>query len=119
MSKEIEQSIKDTMDHKDKVKRFIVSVVEKLLTRAVEHDNSKLDQPELDIFAVYGPKLKNSTYGSDEYKQFLKEMDVALKHHYSANSHHPEHFENGIKGMNLPGCAQGCLPPGYLHPFWQ
>ena len=28
-------------------------------------------------------------------------MGEALKHHYAANSHHPEHYENGIDGMTL------------------
>jgi len=28
-------------------------------------------------------------------------MKVALDHHYKENSHHPEHFVNGIKGMSL------------------
>jgi hypothetical protein len=28
-------------------------------------------------------------------------MGEALKHHYAANSHHPEHYENGIAGMSL------------------
>jgi len=26
---------------------------------------------------------------------------VALKHHYENNSHHPEHYPNGINGMSL------------------
>jgi hypothetical protein len=38
---------------------------------------------------------------SDEYKGFLKEMNVALDHHYKNNPHHPEHHENGIQGMTL------------------
>ena len=67
----------------------------------MSHDKSKLESPELEIFAIYGPKLKKSTYGSEEYKQFLKEMKVALDHHYRHNRHHPEHFENGIRDMNL------------------
>ena len=28
-------------------------------------------------------------------------MKPALEHHYKENRHHPEHFENGIKGMTL------------------
>ncbi len=28
-------------------------------------------------------------------------MGVALDHHYSVNSHHPEHFSDGTRGMNL------------------
>ena len=28
-------------------------------------------------------------------------MGIALKHHYEINSHHPEHYEEGIDGMTL------------------
>lgn len=69
--------------------------------RGKVHDLSKLEDPEKAIFDEFTPKLKGCTYGSDEYKEFLKEMSVALDHHYKTNRHHPEHFENGISGMDL------------------
>src|SRR5690606_34088097 len=47
------------------------------------------------------PILKELQYGSDEYKASLSELQVALKHHYENNSHHPEHYENGVDGMDL------------------
>lgn len=72
-----------------------------LLNRAAIHDNSKLQSPEKELFDIYTPKLKDSTYGSDEYKAFLSELKVGLDHHYAKNSHHPEHYEKGINGMNL------------------
>jgi hypothetical protein len=28
-------------------------------------------------------------------------MKTPLEHHYAANSHHPEHFANGVAGMSL------------------
>ena len=28
-------------------------------------------------------------------------MGDALKHHYEVNSHHPEHYDNGVAGMSL------------------
>jgi len=78
----------------------LASVIKTLL---VEHgaDQTKLSDNEKNVFDIYTPKLKNSTYGSDEYKIFLKEMKVALDHHYENNRHHPEHFKNGIKDMTL------------------
>lgn len=30
-----------------------------------------------------------------------KKVQVALLHHYSNNSHHPEHYKDGIQGMDL------------------
>lgn len=45
--------------------------------------------------------MKNCTYGSKEYKQYLEELKPALKHHYKNNNHHPEHYDNGIDDMDL------------------
>ena len=91
----------DTMKHIETVRRFILICIEELTNRAVEHDALKLTSPEVEIFTEYTPKLANTTYGSDEYKEYLKEMNVALKHHYENYRHHPEHFENGINDMTL------------------
>jgi hypothetical protein len=65
------------------------------------HDNTKLEDPELSLFDEMTPKLAKCTYGSDEYKGFLKELQPALEHHYARYRHHPEHFDNGCKDMNL------------------
>lgn len=90
-----------TYEHKQNVSIYISSIIRNLLTRGILHDESKLKSPEVEIFTEYTPKLATSTYGSDEYKDFLEEMGVALEHHYKKNRHHPEHFDNGIKDMNL------------------
>lgn len=60
-----------------------------------------LESPEKDIFRKYTPELEKTTFGSKEYKEHLKKVEVALKHHYANNSHHPEHYPNGIRGMDL------------------
>lgn len=91
----------DTWAHISRVRELLGDVAKRVIQRADEHDRSKLVEPELSIFNEYTPKLKDSTYGSDEYKGFLVGMGEALKHHYAANSHHPEHYENGIAGMSL------------------
>ena len=91
----------DTYDHIQKVQNFLNRVIRNLLDRSEAHDQSKLVDPEVSMFDEFTPKLKESTYGSDEYKGFLKEMGVALDHHYAHNSHHPEHYEQGIAGMSL------------------
>jgi len=90
-----------TYDHISNVRSFLQQITEDLLIRGYTHDQSKLMNPEKEIFDEFTPKLKNTTYGSDEYKQYLEEMGGALKHHYEFNRHHPEHFEKGIAGMNL------------------
>lgn len=96
-----EDCIRDTNEHIDQVQIFMGEIISRLVERSLDHDTSKLESPELEIFTEYTPRLKSSTYGSDEYKQFLKEMKVALDHHYSKNSHHPEYYANGIRGMDL------------------
>ena len=95
------ETMRETYKHKQIVNQFIGDVIKELIFRGVNHDNSKIGEFEVDIFTEYTPKLANSTFGSDEYKQFLKEMKPALDHHYSENKHHPEHFENGVLGMDL------------------
>ena len=81
-----------TRDHISEVKKFLYDIIDELRSRAIYHDESKLESPEREIFDEYTPKLRDTTYGSYEYKGFLKEMKVALDHHYAANRHHPEHF---------------------------
>jgi hypothetical protein len=94
-------STKDTMTHIYLVSDSLLSAAEEFAHRSQIHDASKLQSPEKELFDEYTPKLAGCTYGSEEYKQFLKELKPALDHHYLKNSHHPEHYENGIKGMNL------------------
>lgn len=91
----------ETMEHIRMVGKFIDVIRHKLAERAMTHDASKLESPEAEIFEEYTPKLKGTTYGSDEYKQYLAEMKPALDHHYENNRHHPECHEEGIKNMDL------------------
>lgn len=91
----------DTVAHIQRVGHYLSIITNKIHHRALVHDNSKLLPPEKELFDLYTPKLKNTTYGSNEYKKCLAELKPALDHHYAHNSHHPEHYENGIAGMDL------------------
>lgn len=91
----------ETQEHINNVRHLVNTIVVELRKRAANHDQSKLESPEVEIFDKFTPKLKDSTYGSDEYKGFLKEMGPALDHHYAFNRHHPEHFPKGVEEMNL------------------
>lgn len=76
--------------------------ISKLLElRAEMHDLSKLAPPEREVFEVFTPKLKTLVYDSPEYKHALIDMGEGLQHHYQFNSHHPEHYFNGVAGMTL------------------
>jgi hypothetical protein len=96
-----EKCINETKQHIARVMELMLMLGVQICIRAPKHDASKLESPELETFIEYTPKLANSTYGSDEYKGFLAEMKPSLDHHYTENSHHPEHFENGISDMSL------------------
>lgn len=91
----------DTHDHINRVRELISECTKELTRRALVHDKSKLKNPEKELFDEYTPKLKECTYGSDEYKEYLKGLRVALDHHYANNSHHPEHYEDGVNGFDL------------------
>lgn len=91
----------ETCEHIHMVQIMLAQVVDALMERMLTHDRSKLYDPELQTFDEVTPKLKDLTYGSDEYKAMLAEMGPALKHHYANNRHHPAHHVLGVEGMNL------------------
>lgn len=91
----------DTLEHIMQVQEFMQVVCSSLIARMCAHDRSKLHDPELEIFNEFTPKLRDASYGSAEYREFLHLMGDALVHHYAQNSHHPEHYEDGIRGMSL------------------
>jgi len=94
-------SSKDTLEHINHVNTFLINSSEELLDRAKVHDNSKLSGLEKELFDKYTPILKTITYGSDDYKKSLEMLKPALDNHYKENTHHPEHYENGINDMDL------------------
>lgn len=91
----------DTLAHIETVRRYLATVVKCLQNRAADHDRSKLEEPEKSTFDEFTPKLRGSTYGSEEYASFLAAMKPALDHHYAHNAHHPEHHPNGVRDMSL------------------
>ncbi len=90
-----------TKQHIIEVHNILEIFITELKVRQVMHDASKLKSPEVEVFDIYTEKLKGTTYGSEEYKKYLKEMKPALDHHYANNRHHPEHFIEGVNGMDL------------------
>ena len=76
----------------------IASILE---DRAFEHDASKWKEPEYSLFRQSFSKLSEIEYGTEEYRENLRQIKPAITHHYANNSHHPEHYDNGIDGMDL------------------
>ena len=91
----------DTLLHIKRVSELLTQAATELIRRANIHDDSKLESPEKELFDEYTPGLANCTYGSAEYTDFKEKLKPALIHHYANNSHHPEHYENGMYDYNL------------------
>ena len=91
----------ETQKHIDKVRKYIRFFTDRLTTRGENHDASKLESPEVELFAEHTERLAEIEYGSEEYKKELEALKPALDHHYSVNKHHPQYYPNGIEGMSL------------------
>lgn len=91
----------ETREHIMEVQTRLLSMSAELVARATAHDASKLSGIELEYFTKFTPKLREAEYLSDTYKQNLADMKPAIDHHYAVNDHHPEHYPDGINGMNL------------------
>ena len=90
-----------TRNHVRVVQRLMLRIAHLIIEAAMRHDDSKYDPEEASLFAAVLPRLRGSTYGSDEYRSTLREIRPAIEHHNRVNAHHPEHFANGIDGMSL------------------
>jgi hypothetical protein len=94
-------STQDTMLHIRTVQALLFGIIGLLNDRCERHDESKLQSPEKEAFDEFTPHLRGLTYGSDEYRACLEAMKPALDHHYALNTHHPEHYANGVNDMDL------------------
>lgn len=97
-----EDSTIDTLNHIARVQKLIYDADENLVQRAKKHDLSKLEEPEKSAFdRLKALSLSGMAYGSEEYRACLRAEKPAIEHHYKANSHHPEFYDNGVDGMSL------------------
>jgi hypothetical protein len=94
-------STQATLAHIEYVRHYLDQVQKNLIERARVHDQSKISEIEKEAFDRMTPLLADAEYGSPEYYGFLAKMKPALEHHYAQNSHHPEHYPDGIRGMCL------------------
>lgn len=97
-------STEDTKKHIQDVRDRMGWVVEDLDFRAGHHDESKFDPEEkvhLDRMKFLTDTEGQVAYGTSEYKARVAILGPMLEHHYANNDHHPEHFKEGIAGMNL------------------
>lgn len=94
-------SAADTLKHINLVQIRIAEMAIELDKRGDRHDASKLVEPEKSGYDSLSAQLKDLVYGSDEYRAALVAAKPVIDHHYAHNSHHPEHYPNGIAGMSL------------------
>lgn len=99
----LDLSVVKTLTHIMQVQRNLNEFAFELVERGIRHDASKLEPPEVEAFARLSGNLSQSEYNSDEYHSGIRQLDLngALTHHYENNSHHPEHYSNGVNGMTL------------------
>lgn len=101
MNEELMTHDSETLKHVNEVRANIWTLIKELDHRAAVHDASKFEEPERSVFASNTPKLAKTEYGTPAYEELLKEVEPAILHHYSKNTHHPEHWPNGVEGMDL------------------
>lgn len=91
----------DTYAHMRLVGQSMSDIALEIIIRKSNHDLSKLQPEEQNIYERVTPEFKGVAYGTPEYEQVKAKLGPALEHHYQVNDHHPEHFSNGVSDMNL------------------
>lgn len=93
-----------TAKHIYRVRELLSWFADDLNRRGQHHDKSKFDPVEsgpLNEMQAIIDREGQAPYGSDEYKRRTALLGPMLAHHYANNSHHPEHYPNGVDGMDL------------------
>jgi len=93
-----------THKHIARVRQLLGGFAIEMIRRGDVHDASKFLPVEAEplermqaVVDADGP----APFGSDEYKRRTAMLSPMIEHHRAHNSHHPEHYENGVAGMDL------------------
>jgi hypothetical protein len=95
----------DTRKHQQIVASILLSFAKNLIDRAINHDASKLVEPERSHYVdpVFYLNTKNVEYGGDLYKELTAQMGEGWEHHKSVNDHHIEFFiPYSVQTLNDP-----------------
>lgn len=92
---------KSVIIHINRMRDLIRDFTDELKKRAFEHDFSKMRNPEYELLKNIPEEQFIHEYGSQGYAEMLKRIDPPLKIHHQNNTHHPEHYPNGIDDMDL------------------
>ena len=91
----------DVIRHRAEVAGRLEQIISDLRRRGIDHDLTKFQEEEADIFIGTRERFKKADYGSPEYHALDAEARPAVKHHYAHNRHHVGHYPNGWRGMTL------------------
>lgn len=94
-------SAPDTKLHIEAINDAGTVLITRLIRRLQDHDASKLKDPEKSILDKIGAAAKKYGSPTQDSSQDAALLRQFLTHHYTHNRHHPEHFQDGIDGMNL------------------
>ena len=97
-------STEKTLRHMKRVQDLLGDVASEFVRRGKLHDLSKLEEEEAGPLREMDALIEregNVPFGSPEYEVRKRLLGPMLAHHYAANSHHPEHYEDGVDGMDL------------------
>lgn len=90
-----------TLRHMETVRNYLNTCIHELLRRGEQHDQSKLEPPEVEAYDAITDGLRGLTYGSEAYRAVLEANKPAIDHHYQTYRHHPEYFPRGYLDMTL------------------
>jgi len=87
--------------HKYLVVKHLSPIIEALVQRMMVHDDSKFDEDEFPEYVKAKEEFKQVQFGTEEYAKVREKYAAPINAHYKKNTHHPEHYPNGIEDMDL------------------
>jgi hypothetical protein len=97
-------ALSTTKKHVQRVRELLDMAAGMLSVRGAVHDQSKFEEVEIGPLTEMQKIIDRdgqAPYGSEEYKRRTAMLGPMLEHHYANNSHHPEHYDDGVDGMCL------------------
>ena len=86
--------------HINRVQKWIGKFSTILFIRGINHDKSKLCEPELSLWKKMDEEPRYP-YGTSKYKEKLNRYKEVFQQHYKHNKHHPEHWSGYYCDMDL------------------
>lgn len=93
-----------THRHIARVRELLAMFAIEMIQRGDVHDKSKFTDAEIVPLAKMQKLIDEegpAQFGTPEYAKRTAMLSGMIEHHRANNSHHPEHYENGVNGMDL------------------